>query len=138
MMVRQPQSKANAGAWDNGLPMTSSLGCGVWGGNITNENIGVKHYMQTDLGEPPDPRGPPSEEALFGGVLAARRGPTWPSCRPLALGSAPAAHRDLMIASLRSATRWPAFKAGIDPMASNCGPTARAATATCRRTRRTR
>ena len=46
MMVRQPQSKANAGAWDNGMPMTSSMGCGIWGGNITNENINVKHYMQ--------------------------------------------------------------------------------------------
>ena len=26
MMVRQPQSKANAGAFNNGMPMTSSLG----------------------------------------------------------------------------------------------------------------
>ncbi len=46
MMVRQPQSKANAGAFNNGMPMTSSMGCGVWGGNITNENISLKHYMQ--------------------------------------------------------------------------------------------
>ncbi|MFY9206948.1 MAG: aldehyde dehydrogenase family protein, partial [Yoonia sp.] len=30
MMVRQPQSKANAGSWTNGMPMTSSLGCGIW------------------------------------------------------------------------------------------------------------
>jgi sulfoacetaldehyde dehydrogenase len=35
IMVRQPQSKANAGAFNNGMPMTSSLGCGTWGGNIT-------------------------------------------------------------------------------------------------------
>ncbi len=46
MMVRQPQSKANAGAFNNGMPMTSSMGCGIWGGNITNENITLKHYMQ--------------------------------------------------------------------------------------------
>jgi len=46
IMVRQPQSKANAGAFNNGMPMTSSLGCGIWGGNITNENISLKHYMQ--------------------------------------------------------------------------------------------
>ena len=25
--------------------MTSSLGCGTWGGNITSENIHLKHYM---------------------------------------------------------------------------------------------
>ena len=47
MMVRQPQSKANAGAFNNGMPMTSSLGCGIWGGNITNENMHLKHYLNT-------------------------------------------------------------------------------------------
>ena len=45
MMVRQPQSKANAGSFNNGMPMTSSMGCGVWAGNITNENISLKHYL---------------------------------------------------------------------------------------------
>jgi sulfoacetaldehyde dehydrogenase len=66
IMVRQPQSKANAGAWDNGMPMTSSLGCGIWGGNITNENIGVKHYMQTTWVARPIPEDRPSEQELFG------------------------------------------------------------------------
>ena len=45
MMVRQPQSKANAGSFTNGMPMTSSLGCGIWGGNITNENVTLKHML---------------------------------------------------------------------------------------------
>lgn len=45
IMVRQPQSKANAGAFNNGMPMTSSLGCGTWGGNIVSENVNLKHYM---------------------------------------------------------------------------------------------
>lgn len=66
IMVRQPQSKANAGAFDNGMPMTSSLGCGIWGGNITNENIGVKHYMQTTWVSRPIPEDRPSDEELFG------------------------------------------------------------------------
>src|SRR5262249_52080748 len=39
MMVRQVQSSSNAGTFTNGMPMTSSMGCGIWGGNITNENI---------------------------------------------------------------------------------------------------
>ena len=56
IMVRQPQSKANAGAFNNGMPMTSSMGCGIWGGNITNENVALKHYMQSDVGQPPDCR----------------------------------------------------------------------------------
>jgi sulfoacetaldehyde dehydrogenase len=47
MMVRQPQSKANAGAFNNGMPMTSSLGCGTWGGNVISENVHLKHYMNT-------------------------------------------------------------------------------------------
>jgi acyl-CoA reductase-like NAD-dependent aldehyde dehydrogenase len=66
MMVRQPQSKANAGAFNNGMPMTSSLGCGVWGGNITNENVNLKHYMNVTWVSRPIPEDRPSDEELFG------------------------------------------------------------------------
>ncbi len=66
MMVRQPQSKANAGAWTNGMPMTSSLGCGIWGGNITNENVSMKHMMNYTWVSRPIPEDRPSEPDLFG------------------------------------------------------------------------
>ncbi|MBL6945200.1 MAG: aldehyde dehydrogenase family protein [Rhodospirillales bacterium] len=66
MMVRQPQSKANAGAFNNGMPMTSSLGCGIWGGNITNENVNLKHYMNVTWVSRPIPEDRPSEQELFG------------------------------------------------------------------------
>ena len=66
MMVRQPQSKANAGSFTNGMPMTSSLGCGIWGGNITNENITLKHMMNYTWVSRPIPEDRPSEEELFG------------------------------------------------------------------------
>lgn len=66
MMVRQPQSKANAGAFNNGMPMTSSLGCGVWGGNITNENVNLKHYMNVTWVSRPIAEDRPSEAELFG------------------------------------------------------------------------
>jgi len=66
IMVRQPQSKANAGSFTNGMPMTSSLGCGTWGGNITNENIHLKHYMNVTWVSKPIPADRPSEEELFG------------------------------------------------------------------------
>lgn len=66
IMVRQPQSKANAGSFTNGMPMTSSLGCGIWGGNITNENIHLKHYMNVTWVARPIPEDRPSEEELFG------------------------------------------------------------------------
>jgi sulfoacetaldehyde dehydrogenase len=66
MMVRQPQSKANAGSFTNGMPMTSSLGCGIWGGNITNENIHLKHFLQTTWVSRPIAEDRPSEQELFG------------------------------------------------------------------------
>lgn len=66
MMVRQPQSKANAGSWTNGMPMTSSLGCGIWGGNITNENVTMKHMMNYTWVARPIAEDRPSEEELFG------------------------------------------------------------------------
>ncbi len=66
IMVRQPQSKANAGAFNNGMPMTSSLGCGTWGGNITSENIHLKHYLNTTWVSRPTPEDRPSEQELFG------------------------------------------------------------------------
>jgi sulfoacetaldehyde dehydrogenase len=66
IMVRQPQSKANAGAFDNGMPMTSSLGCGTWGGNITSENIHLKHYMNTTWVSRIIAEDRPSEQELFG------------------------------------------------------------------------
>jgi sulfoacetaldehyde dehydrogenase len=66
IMIRQPQSKANAGTFTNGMPMTSSLGCGTWGGNITSENIHLKHYMNTTWVSWPIPEDRPSEQELFG------------------------------------------------------------------------
>lgn len=66
IMVRQPQSKANAGSFNNGMPMTSSLGCGIWGGNITNENVSLKHYMNITWVARPIAEDRPSDEALFG------------------------------------------------------------------------
>ena len=66
IMVRQPQSKANAGAFNNGMPMTSSLGCGTWGGNSTSENINLKHYMNVTWVSRPIPEDRPSEAELFG------------------------------------------------------------------------
>src|SRR5882672_9407384 len=66
MMVRQVQSASNAGTFTNGMPMTSSMGCGIWGGNITNENISLKHYMNVTWVSRPIAEDRPSEQELFG------------------------------------------------------------------------
>jgi sulfoacetaldehyde dehydrogenase len=66
IMVRQVQSRSNAGTFTNGMPMTSSMGCGTWGGNITSENISLKHYMNVTWVSRPIPEDRPSDEELFG------------------------------------------------------------------------
>ena len=66
IMVRQPQVRGNAGSFTNGMPMTASLGCGTWGGNITSENIGVKHFMNVTWVSQPIPEDKPSEQEIFG------------------------------------------------------------------------
>ncbi|NLN49565.1 MAG: aldehyde dehydrogenase family protein [Clostridiales bacterium] len=66
IMVRQPQSKSNAGAFTNGMPMTSSIGCGTWGGNATSENVHLHHYMNVTWVSKEIPEDKPSDEELFG------------------------------------------------------------------------
>jgi sulfoacetaldehyde dehydrogenase len=66
IMVRQPNVRGNAGSFENGMPQTASLGCGTWGGNITSENIGVKHYMNTTWVSRPIPEDKPDERELLG------------------------------------------------------------------------
>ena len=66
IMVRQVQSSSNAGTFTNGMPMTSSMGCGIWGGNITNENVSLKHYLNVTWVSRPIAEDKPSEAELFG------------------------------------------------------------------------
>lgn len=66
IMVRQAQSKSNAGSFTNGMPMTSSIGCGTWGGNATSENVHLHHYMNVTWVSKEIPEDRPSDEELFG------------------------------------------------------------------------
>jgi len=66
IMVRQPNNRGNAGSAANGMPATSSMGCGTWGGNIVSENICLKHYINTTWVARPIPEDMPSDEELFG------------------------------------------------------------------------
>jgi len=66
IMVRQPNVQGNAGSFSNGMPMTASLGCGTWGGNIVSENLSVKHYMNTTWVSRPIPEDRPNEQDLLG------------------------------------------------------------------------
>ena len=44
VMVNQSMNEG-AGSVRNGLPYTLSLSCGSWGGNITTENVNVRHFF---------------------------------------------------------------------------------------------
>ena len=66
IMVRQPNNRGNSGSAWNGMPPTSSMGCGTWGGNIVSENISLKHYMNTTWVSRPLAYDMPSNEELFG------------------------------------------------------------------------
>jgi sulfoacetaldehyde dehydrogenase len=66
IMVRQPNVQGNAGSFNNGMPMTASLGCGTWGGNIISENVTTKHYMNTTWVSRTIPEDKPAEQEIFG------------------------------------------------------------------------
>jgi sulfoacetaldehyde dehydrogenase len=66
VLVRQPHSLSNAGAFYNGLPMTSTLSSGTWAGNIVSENICLKHYLNTTWVSRRIPIDKPSDSELFG------------------------------------------------------------------------
>lgn len=69
VMVNQPQCYANTGNWNNGMPFTMTLGCGSWGGNISSENIGLKHFMNVTWVSRPIPEAVPSDDELFGDLV---------------------------------------------------------------------
>lgn len=65
--VNLPNALTNTGSWVSGLPATSSLGCGTWGGNICSENISLKHYMNNTWVIREIPSFQPTEEELWSG-----------------------------------------------------------------------
>ena len=64
--INLPNSASNTGNWFNSMPVTSSLGCGSWGGNIISENISLKHYLNTTWVISAIQRHIPTDEELFG------------------------------------------------------------------------
>lgn len=69
VVVNQPQAATNTGSWTSGMPFTSSLGCGTWGGNIASENIILKHYMNNTWVIREIPNRKPTDEELFSGFI---------------------------------------------------------------------
>lgn len=45
VIVNQAHASATGGSFDNGLPFSLSMGCGTWGGNITDQNVHYQQYL---------------------------------------------------------------------------------------------
>jgi sulfoacetaldehyde dehydrogenase len=45
IIVNQAHCFATGGSFDNSLPFSLSMGCGSWGGNITDQNLHYRQYM---------------------------------------------------------------------------------------------
>ena len=69
IMVCQPQCLANSGAWTNGMPMSLTLGCGTWGGNISSDNITWRKLINVTWVSSPIASTQPTDEELFGEVM---------------------------------------------------------------------
>lgn len=65
MMVNQPQGVGNSGSWENGMPMTMTLGCGTWGNNSVSHNVNWKDLINITHVSRPIPLNIPKEEDLF-------------------------------------------------------------------------
>lgn len=66
IIVNQPQAPANGGNFFNGMPSTTTLGCGTWGGNITTENINYKHFLNITWVSRVIPVVKPTDEEMWG------------------------------------------------------------------------
>ena len=71
VMVNQAQSPSNSGNLHNGMRQTFSLGCGTWGGSITDENLYWRHLVNvTWVSKNLDtPKVLPKDEVLFSKVI---------------------------------------------------------------------
>ncbi len=72
VMVNQAQSPSNSGNLHNGMRQTFSLGCGTWGGSITDENLYWRHLVNvTWVSKNLDtPKVLPQDDVLFGSVIS--------------------------------------------------------------------
>lgn len=65
VVVNQPQSLANSGAWTNGFPMSMTVGCGTWGHNSVSHNVTWKDLLNFTRVSRVIPSTQPTDEELF-------------------------------------------------------------------------
>jgi sulfoacetaldehyde dehydrogenase len=65
IIVNQAHCFAAGGAFNNGMPFSLSMGCGAWGGNVINDNLNWRHFMQSTKIVREIPPVEPSLEDIF-------------------------------------------------------------------------
>lgn len=66
VMVNQSTATGNSGSFNNGMPFTSTIASGSWGGCSRSENITWRHFLNYTYVSRPLPLNEPDEETLFG------------------------------------------------------------------------
>ena len=66
IIVNQAHCYATGGSFDNSLPFSLSMGCGTWGGNITDQNVHFRHYMNVTRVVKPIPAQEVTIDDMFG------------------------------------------------------------------------
>ncbi|GLK77454.1 hypothetical protein GCM10008171_27080 [Methylopila jiangsuensis] len=45
LMVNQSTGAGNSGSFSNGMPFTTTLSCGTWGGSLVGENVNWRNFL---------------------------------------------------------------------------------------------
>ena len=67
VIVNQAHCFATGGAFTNGMPFSLSMGCGSWGGNVIDDNLHWRHFMQSTRIVREIPSREPSLDDIFDG-----------------------------------------------------------------------
>jgi sulfoacetaldehyde dehydrogenase len=70
VILNQVHVVGNGGAFNNGLPVSLSMGCGTWGRNNFSDNLNVRQYMNITRVSRPIPERVPTVDELLGGYFA--------------------------------------------------------------------
>lgn len=73
VMANQSTGLGNTGSFSNGMPFTTTITCGPWGGGITNENVSWRHFLNYTTVSEPIVRRVPDDAELFAPYLARSR-----------------------------------------------------------------
>lgn len=75
IMINQSSAGGNTGSFDNGMPFTSTVSCGTWGGSTISENVGWRQFLNFSWVSRPMTRTVPDWDELVAPWLTARHQP---------------------------------------------------------------